>query len=111
IVKDYVEFLGGNITLASNPQWTTFSVQLPIQTVNVATEAHDNANQGRPCILVLEDDADFMQYLERTLGLDYTIVAAHTVSEAKSLLARQQIDLVLTDLSLPGESGLDLCRY
>lgn len=111
IVKDYVEFLGGNITLASNPQWTTFSVQLPVQTVNVATEAHDNANQGRPCILVLEDDADFMQYLERTLGLEYTIVAAHTVSEAKSLLARQQIDLVLTDLSLPGESGLDLCRY
>jgi DNA-binding response OmpR family regulator len=27
------------------------------------------------------------------------------------ILSKQQVDLVITDLSLPGESGLDFCRF
>ncbi|MDR2274810.1 MAG: response regulator [Sphingobacterium sp.] len=111
IVKDYVEFLGGNITLTSKADRTIFAVELPIRTSDGNGEQQENRHPGKSTILVVEDDADFLQYLQRTLQDDYRIVTATTVGEAVASLTKQQIDLVMTDLSLPGESGLDLCRH
>jgi DNA-binding NtrC family response regulator len=42
------------------------------------------------------------------LGID--VVPAASAEEALRLLARQPVDLVVTDLTLPGASGLDLTR-
>ncbi|WP_104381806.1 two-component regulator propeller domain-containing protein [Sphingobacterium sp. HMA12] len=111
IVKDYVEFLGGNIRLSSNVQWTTFYVQLPLNKVATSTDPVESNKQDKPAILLVEDDIDFLHYLERTLRSIYVIHSAKGVNEAKLILSKQQVDLVITDLSLPGESGLDFCRY
>jgi len=111
IVKEYVDFLGGNIRLNSNQEYTTFDVKLPLHTIETNTEVNENALRGKPCILLVEDDVDFLLYMERTLNLEYVITSAKTASDAKIILSKQQIDLIMTDLSLPGESGLDFCRY
>lgn len=111
IVKDYVEFLGGNIRLSSNAQWTTFYVQLPLNKVATSNDPVESNKQDKPAILLVEDDIDFLHYLERTLRSTYIIHSAKGVNEAKLILSKQQVDLVITDLSLPGESGLDFCRY
>lgn len=111
IVKDYVEFLGGNIRLNSNAGRTTFYVELPIHSVETSSDSNESSTRDKPCILLVEDDADFLHYLERMLRSAYLITSVQSINEAKLILNKQQVDLVITDFSLPGDSGLDLCRY
>ncbi len=66
----------------------------------MATEGH---------ILVVDDDFMLRQMLTRLLVRQgYQVSAAGSVAEARSILARGGLDLVLTDLQMPGEDGLTL---
>lgn len=62
-------------------------------------------------VLVVEDDEDISMveeaYLE-SAGFQTLIVADGT--EVSSLLQKEQFDLVLLDLMLPGKSGYEVCR-
>jgi DNA-binding NtrC family response regulator len=65
----------------------------------------------RARVLVVDDEADYAQILGDVLelhGID--VVAAGSVEEALALLLQEHVDLVVTDLCLPGASGLDLVR-
>ena len=60
-------------------------------------------------ILVVDDEPNICRLLQRYLGrLGYEVEIAGSVPEALQLLGRARFDLVLTDLRLPGPSGLDL---
>ena len=63
--------------------------------------------------ILIVDDEEFMQDLiDRILRKDnYSCCRAANVPEAKALLKQQPFDLVLSDIRMPGESGLDLCQY
>jgi two-component system response regulator HydG len=50
--------------------------------------------------------------LQRKLAAEgYRVFTAPGVSEAVSILAKEPVDLVITDLKMPGTSGLDLVRH
>mgnify|MGYP002780565441 FL=1 len=69
--------------------------------------ATNGALPGR--ILVVDDEANICRLLERFLGrCGHLVETAGSVPEALDALARDRFDLVLTDLRLPGPSGLDL---
>src|SRR6478609_5032002 len=61
-------------------------------------------------VLVVEDDADTAQYvrtvLERRGGMHVTV--AHEPMSALAEVAAHQFDVVLTDIQMPGMSGLEL---
>ncbi|MBA4158458.1 MAG: response regulator [Gemmatimonadetes bacterium] len=60
-------------------------------------------------ILVVDDEPNIRRLLERFLGrLGHEVRTAGTVPDAVGLLASERFDLVITDLRLPGPSGLDL---
>jgi putative two-component system response regulator len=60
-------------------------------------------------ILVVDDEANICRLLDRFLTrLGHTVSTAQTVPEAITMLAPDRFDLVITDLRLPGLSGLDL---
>lgn len=60
-------------------------------------------------ILVVDDEPNIRRLLERFLGrLGHVVRTAGTVPDAVGLLASDSFDLVITDLRLPGPSGLDL---
>lgn len=62
-------------------------------------------------ILVVEDDPDMRETVCAALGRDgYGVYEAEDGSGMRDVLARYHIDLVILDLILPGESGLDLAR-
>jgi DNA-binding response OmpR family regulator len=44
------------------------------------------------------------------LGADYQCFTAETAEEAMRLVAARAFDLLITDIHLPGASGLELCR-
>jgi two-component system, NtrC family, nitrogen regulation response regulator GlnG len=60
-------------------------------------------------ILVVDDDAAVCWALEQVLKAQgYRVVIAADAAVARRLLRRQRPDLVITDVRMPGESGLDL---
>lgn len=63
-------------------------------------------------ILVVDDEMAIRKLLTRYLAdAGYACQAADCVDSAKEILATANFDLLLCDLKMPGESGLDLIRY
>ena len=64
-----------------------------------------------PTILIIEDEAKMRRLLELNLDEDgIKTVSAPDAETGLRLLASEQVDLVLTDLKLPGMSGLELLQ-
>src|ERR1700722_20205795 len=64
---------------------------------------------GDPRILIIDDEAAIRESLETLLSLEGFIVsAAGDGPSGMELLAHNEYDLLLLDLALPGESGMDL---
>ena len=62
-------------------------------------------------ILIIEDEAKMRRLLELNLGEDgFKTVSAPDAEAGLRLLASESVDLVLTDLKLPGMSGLELLQ-
>ena len=65
----------------------------------------------RGSILVADDDALFRAALRRYLETDgYDVCDVASADDALAALARRPYDVVLTDLKMPGRSGIDLIR-
>ena len=63
-------------------------------------------------ILIVDDDEDLRKLLTRALGgAGRRIEAASSAAEAMASLSRRAFDVVITDLSMPGEDGLGLMRW
>ena len=61
-------------------------------------------------ILIVDDEKSIRQILRRVLEPQHTVDEAATADEARRKLAGDPFDLVLCDINLSGESGLDLVR-
>jgi len=62
-------------------------------------------------LLVIDDEANIRLLYAQELGDEgYEVVTAATVSEAMTRLEEQTFDLVILDIKLKNESGLDLLQ-
>ena len=63
-------------------------------------------------ILVVDDEQAIRRLLVRYLeAAGYECQTVENVASAKEMLASTNFDLLLSDLKMPGDSGLDLIRY
>lgn len=63
-------------------------------------------------ILIVDDSFDMLEVLQRQLtSLNYTTFQASSVDDAKELLLSSDIDLLITDLQMPGINGMELVKY
>ena len=66
----------------------------------------------KPRLLVVDDSAETRELLDRHLSSQgYSVLTAADVAQALRILGSTKVDLVITDLKLPGVSGLDLVRH
>jgi two-component system, NtrC family, response regulator HydG len=71
-----------------------------------------NERGEREAILVVDDSEDTLELVRRHLeGIGYQVLLAAGAAEAIDQLSSTAVDLVITDLKMPGISGLDLVRH
>jgi two-component system response regulator AtoC len=65
-----------------------------------------------PSLLIVDDDAVVRDQLERLYRHSgYTVTAVLSAEEAITRLGKDDIDLVISDVQLPGTSGVELTSY
>ena len=63
-------------------------------------------------ILIVDDSYDMLEVLRRQLNaLRYATFQASTVSDAMDMLKNARIDLLITDMRMPGLDGMHLVKY
>jgi putative two-component system response regulator len=66
----------------------------------------------KPCVLLVDDEGRVRRSLLRILqSAGYRCLEAADVAEARAVLERTQVALVLTDIRMPGASGLELVSH
>jgi DNA-binding NtrC family response regulator len=82
-------------------------VEVPVNLSSSGSAANDNATGAS--ILVIDDEAAIRESLEVLLTLEgYTVRMANDGEQGLRALEVENFDLMLLDLALPGQSGLEL---
>jgi response regulator RpfG family c-di-GMP phosphodiesterase len=68
-------------------------------------------NKKSLSILIVDDDEAIRKILFTNLSSEYTCITASSAAEAMTILTGMSFNLVLSDIHMPGASGLELCRY
>jgi two-component system response regulator HydG len=73
---------------------------------------HIPGDSDQAKVLVVEDDPDIRKILEMFLSeKGFRVKVADGAQQALDMLAEEPIDLILSDVRMPGMSGLDLLRH
>lgn len=63
-------------------------------------------------LLLVEDEADIRDPLAQYLSRNgCKVVAAEDAAAAREILAAGHVDIVVSDIMMPGEDGISLCRH
>jgi two-component system, NtrC family, nitrogen regulation response regulator NtrX len=62
----------------------------------------------RTRVLVVDDEPSVLLEISGALKRHYDVLTAQSAEEAEAILAKERVDLLLTDLRLPGKDGLHL---
>ncbi|HNH22558.1 MAG TPA: response regulator, partial [Ferruginibacter sp.] len=76
----------------------------------VATGAEAIPDPERYSLLIVDDHDQILVLLQSILADKYKIFTARNGEEALTLLEDEKIDLVISDILMPGMDGLTLCR-
>ena len=63
-----------------------------------------------PTILLVDDEEEILEFLERILKIKYTIFKAETGQNALKILSTESVQLVVSDVMMPEMDGFELCK-
>ena len=118
-IDNFVKEAGGFMWIESRPgAGTTVTLYLP-RAVETGTVSHapthrDDLPRGNgQVVLVVEDDDEVREVtLKRVEALGYVAEEARSAADARARLAAGGVDIVLTDIVMPGDmDGVDLARW
>ncbi len=128
LVKQIMDALEGQIVVESTVgRGTTFRIVLPIHCDSKlachATPSNSPMLPELPAqlvdstpedserrILIIEDNSDIAAYIGSQIGSHYALSYASDGTQGLEKVLELVPDLIITDLMMPGLSGLDLCR-
>jgi DNA-binding NtrC family response regulator len=67
-------------------------------------------NAGRKTVLIVDREEDSRERLSTPLKRDYRVLRAASAESALALMEREEIDLLIADVHLPGLSGFELLQ-
>lgn len=122
ICKRLIEKMGGDIRVTSSEgEGSTFAFDFPLtrsgdpvpvrSSMGSAILTEDFGRTHPLSILVVEDDAVNRQLIQEIMAkLGYSPDQAEDEPQASRLLRKQDYDIILMDIQLPGRSGLEITR-
>lgn len=127
LVRRLAEQQGGGIRVTREEEMTVFRVELPwvvpekdAASVSDAAEPARRQDEGRDepgnevqtrySLLIVEDDRGMQSFLRRIFAAQYTVRVASDAQQALRILDSDGIDLILSDVVMPGMDGVALCR-
>lgn len=66
--------------------------------------------EGRATILLVDDNKEMVDYLKDNFKSDYITLIAGNGEEALEMMKEQKVDLILSDVMMPGIDGIKLCE-
>jgi len=134
VTKGIMELLKGSITFESQPdKGTVFTCHFPdvhpVNTTGLIRKAHESdelpeimdeegpeksmAHSGispeKPTLLLVDDDPDILALLNEMLSPRYNLYFAKSGHDAIQLLEKHKIELIVSDIIMPGMDGIELC--
>ena len=103
-VKDYNSFV------LELPIHQEAMVEMPATREKEAEETHAPVDNLLHTILVVEDDPEMRGYLAKELSELYNVLVAANGEDALKLVESQRIDLIVSDIMMPGIDGVALCN-
>lgn len=113
LASNLSELHGGKLTIDDSEE-TCFILTLPLKSSEPVNEADIPSeifgnDETLPLLMIVEDSADLLEYLRSKLCDEYRILTAQSAEKAMTLIKRYTVDMILTDISLNGMSGIELC--
>lgn len=65
--------------------------------------------EDKPTVLVVDDNPDMLHFLETLLEDDYSVLLAEDGQQGYHLAENTEVDLILSDVMMPGLDGISLC--
>ncbi|MDE7145722.1 MAG: response regulator, partial [Duncaniella sp.] len=133
LAKAFVELHGGSISVESHlGVGSRFTVMIPVRHVAAETgkslpgaitssdvevelggieiEAPLMDDDGKPLLLVVDDNEDIRRMVGELLKDDYTVIFASNGKDGVRLAAKYVPDLIICDVMMPVMDGLECCR-
>ena len=67
-------------------------------------------HDSMPTVLVVDDEVRSQDAMRRTLDEDFTVFTASSADEARGLLQRQPVSVILCDQRMPGMTGVNFLK-
>lgn len=97
---------GGSLAVSDDDSVVT--VSLPVEAAAVVV---DLADERRQVVVVVDDQAALRMLTARLLRKDgFTVLEAASAADALRLVDGNVVDLVVSDVVMPGMSGVELCE-
>jgi CheY-like chemotaxis protein len=118
ITQALVRILGGDLTVTSEAsEGTCFTVRLMLGQVVAPPQDVEEVDRvsgyegARRKVLVIDDDPAQIGMVRSLLEpLDFIVLHAPNGAQGHALALAERPDIVLLDISMPGESGWNVCR-
>ncbi len=93
------------------PDKQTQKINLPVKTsLPEQPPKTEGKNKNEYTILVAEDNPELMTFIRNLLNNQFHVIEAMDGSTAWEMVQRDSLDLILSDVLMPGLTGYELCR-
>jgi signal transduction histidine kinase/ligand-binding sensor domain-containing protein/DNA-binding NarL/FixJ family response regulator len=121
LVKEFAELMNGMITISSEPgKGTSMTIDLPVERIHETEPVHENTETvvnelvsektNTPLLLVVEDNDELRAFLVEIFSEYWSCVQAADGTAAWDVIQHSLPDIVISDLMMPGMSGIELCH-
>ena len=114
LAKNLAKMHLGDLVLDDGEQ-TCFILTLPLKSTEALNrEIPENSIQetstDRETVLIADDNREFREYLASKLGGSYRTICVSDGKSAYEVMKEENIDIMISDISMPEINGLELCQ-